>query len=78
MCTKCSGELKDKQILGMTMLTNLRQDGDEYTGGEILDAKNGQVYKSKVKVIEGGKKLSVRGYIGIPLIGRSQVWVREE
>ena len=78
LCTKCSGELKDKQILGMTMLTNLRQDGDEYTGGEILDAKNGQVYKSKITVIEGGKKLSVRGYIGIPLIGRSQVWVREE
>jgi len=78
MCTKCEGEMKDKQILGMTMLTNLRLDGDEYTGGEILDAKNGKVYKSKVKVIEGGKKLSVRGYIGIPLIGRSQVWVREE
>ncbi len=78
MCTKCSGELKDKQILGMTMLTNLRQDGDEYTGGEITDAKNGQTYKSKIKVIDGGKKLSVRGYIGIPLLGRSQVWVREE
>jgi len=77
-CDKCSGELKGQQMIGMTMLTGLKQDGDEYTGGRILDAEIGEEYKSRLKLIDGGKKLNVRGYIGIPMIGRSQVWIREE
>jgi uncharacterized protein (DUF2147 family) len=77
-CTKCEGANKDQPVLGLTFMTGLKKDGDEYSGGQILDPDNGKVYKSKLKVIEGGKKLSVRGYIGVPMLGRSQVWVREE
>jgi len=77
-CDKCSGDLKGQPILGMTMLTGIRRDGDEYNGGKILDAEIGEVYKSRLTLIEGGTRLDVRGYIGIPLIGRSQVWIREE
>jgi uncharacterized protein (DUF2147 family) len=54
------------------------KDGDEYVGGEILDPDNGKVYRSKVRLIDDGKKLSVRGYIGVPALGRSQTWVRQE
>ena len=77
-CEKCSDARKDQPIIGMTILSNLKKDGDEYNGGEILDPNNGKVYKSKLHLADGGKKLSVRGYIGVPMLGRSQTWVREQ
>jgi uncharacterized protein (DUF2147 family) len=78
VCDKCSDVRKNQPILGMVMLNGLKKDGNEYNGGEILDPNNGKVYRSKLKVAEGGKKLEVRGYIGMPLLGRSQTWVREQ
>jgi uncharacterized protein (DUF2147 family) len=77
-CDKCEGARKDQPIVGMVILSGLKKDGDEYAGGEILDPNNGKVYKSKLHLTDGGKKLSVRGYIGVPMLGRSQVWVRQE
>src|SRR4051812_20967865 len=77
-CDKCDGARKDQPIVGMTILSGLKKDGEEYAGGEILDPNNGKVYKSKVHLTDSGKKLSVRGYIGVPMLGRSQVWVRQE
>lgn len=49
-----------------------------YNGGEILDPDNGKVYRSKIALRDGGRQLSVRGYIGVPLPGRSQTWLRPE
>ncbi len=77
-CDKCEGPLKDQPIVGMTILTGMKKDGNEYKGGQILDPANGKVYKSKMAVTDGGKKLDVRGYIGIPMLGRTQTWVRAE
>jgi uncharacterized protein (DUF2147 family) len=77
-CDKCDGARKDQPIVGMTILSGLKKDGEEYAGGEILDPNNGKVYKSKMHLTDSGKKLSVRGYIGVPMLGRSQVWVRQE
>jgi uncharacterized protein (DUF2147 family) len=77
-CDKCDDARKDQPVLGMTILSGLKKDGDEYAGGEILDPNNGKVYKSKMHLTDGGKKLSVRGYIGVPMLGRSQTWVRQE
>ena len=77
-CDKCEGARKDQPIVGMTILSGLKKDGDEYAGGEILDPNNGKVYKSKLHLTDSGKKLSVRGYIGVPMLGRSQTWVRQE
>ena len=45
---------------------------------QILDPDNGKVYRSKLRLTDNGKKLSVRGYIGVPMLGRSQTWVRQE
>lgn len=78
VCEKCTDERKDKPVIGMTILRNLRE-GDEkgvWEGGEILDPNNGKTYKTRLKPIEGGKKLEMRGYIG-PFY-RTQVWVRVE
>ncbi|NYE63893.1 uncharacterized protein (DUF2147 family) [Duganella sp. 1224] len=77
-CDKCKDARKDQPIIGMTILSGLKKDGDEYKGGEILDPSDGEVYKSKLHLTDGGKKLSVRGYIGVPMLGRSQTWVRQE
>jgi uncharacterized protein (DUF2147 family) len=77
MCDKCPGERKDKPIVGMQIMWDMRADGDEFTGGRILDPDNGKIYRCKVKVIDGGRRLEVRGYIGFSLFGRTQTWVRE-
>lgn len=77
-CVKCEGELKDKPTLGMMILSGFSVIGAIYDDGRILDPENGQLYKSRMTLVEEGKKLIVRGYIGIPLIGRSQTWLREQ
>ncbi|MGH7874070.1 MAG: DUF2147 domain-containing protein [Candidatus Binatia bacterium] len=77
-CDKCDGARRNQPVLGMTILWGLTKQGDEYQGGEILDPESGKIYRAKMKLIEGGKKLEVRGFIGISLLGRSQTWLREE
>jgi uncharacterized protein (DUF2147 family) len=76
LCEKCEGNLKDQPIVGMTILTGLKKDGDEYNGGKVLDPGNGKVYNSKLSLADGGKKLNMRGYIGMPMLGRTQTWIR--
>ena len=80
-CDKCSDERRDKPVQGLTIIRNVRQDGDDkamWDGGDILDPKDGKVYKTRLKLAVSGKKLEVRGYIGAPLFGRTQVWQRIE
>jgi uncharacterized protein (DUF2147 family) len=77
-CDKCDGPRRNQPVLGMTILWGLARQGDEYQGGEILDPETGKIYRAKMKLIDGGKKLEVRGFIGISLFGRSQIWLREE
>jgi len=78
-CDKCTDDRKDKPILGMTIIRNVKQDADDkdlWTGGEILDPNNGKTYRTRLKPIEGGKQLQMRGYIG-PFY-RTQTWIRVE
>lgn len=77
ICDLCKDERKNKPVTGMVVLRHMKRDGDEWSGGDILDPDNGKVYRCKAKLAEGGKKLLVRGYIGISLLGRSQTWTRE-
>jgi uncharacterized protein (DUF2147 family) len=77
-CEKCEGSLHNQPVLGLTFLWGFTKQGDEYQGGEILDPESGKVYQAKMKLVDGGKKLEVRGFIGFSLFGRSQTWLREE
>ena len=77
-CDKCDGTRKNQPVLGMTILWGLVKQTDDFQGGEILDPENGKIYRAKMKLIDGGKKLEVRGFIGVSLFGRSQIWLREE
>ncbi|NRF71583.1 DUF2147 domain-containing protein [Aquincola sp. S2] len=76
VCDKCSDDRKDKPILGMTIIRNAKANGDVWEGGEILDPNNGKVYKLRLKPLDGGKSLEVRGYVG-PFY-RNQQWIRVE
>lgn len=77
-CNLCKDDRKDKPIVGMKIMTDLKQDqAGVWSGGKILDPKDGEVYKVKIAT-EDGKKMDVRGYIGVPLLGRTQVWYKAE
>lgn len=76
ICDKCPGADKNKPTVGLVIIKGLKQDGDEYSGGTILDPKEGKVYKCKIEVLDNGNKLKVRGFIGFSLIGRNQFWYR--
>lgn len=81
VCDKCSDERKGQAIVGLNIIRNVRQNADDasiWEGGDILDPNNGKVYRVRLKPVDGGKKLEVRGYIGAPLLGRTQVWQRVE
>lgn len=75
VCSDCSGEDKNKPILGMTIIKGLSKEGNTYSDGKILDPKNGSLYKCSI-TLEEKDKLKVRGYIGISLLGRTQFWFR--
>jgi len=76
-CTACTDARKDQPILGMTIINDMKKDGDGWDHGQILDPENGKIYKCKMHLEDGGNKLVVRGYIGVSLLGRSQTWVRQ-
>ena len=80
-CKDCTDERKDQPVLGMTIIRSMKQSyGDKtvFEGGDVLDPNNGKVYSAKLTLVEGGKKLDVRGYIGMPMLGRTQTWQRVE
>lgn len=81
LCTKCVGDLKDKPVVGMVIFQDMKKTGKiddtlgvEFAGGTIMDPDNGKTYKCKIWV--KGDVLTVRGFIGIPTLGRSQQWYR--
>ena len=78
VCSKCSDERRGQPVVGMTILRHMREDGDEWTGGEILDPENGKTYRATMKLADGGRTLVVRGYIGLSIFGRSQKWNRRQ
>jgi uncharacterized protein (DUF2147 family) len=74
-CIECTGKDKNQPIEGLVIMRGLSKDGDEWNGGQILDPKNGKLYKCYV-TLDGNNKLKLRGYIGISLIGRTEYWYR--
>jgi len=79
VCGLCTDERKDAPIVGLTILRNVEQNGKAngpWDGGDILDPNNGKTYSVRLKLADGGRKLEVRGYVGTPMLGRTQVWHR--
>lgn len=78
ICTECSGDKKDKPIVGLEIISDLKKIENEWAGGTILDPKNGKTYKAKMTLQQGGEKLQVRGFIGFSLLGRTQTWLKTQ
>ena len=78
VCELCPDDRKGKPILGLMLIRNAKADDkkEHWEGGDIVDPNNGKVYKLRLKTLDGGKKLEVRGYIG-PFF-RNQQWIRVE
>lgn len=80
-CQKCPAPYTDKPIVGLTVLSGLKHDPSNealYSGGKVLDPLSGNVYKSKARISPDGRRLSMRGYVGVSALGRSQTWLRED
>lgn len=79
-CEKCEGAKKDQKVAGMVILEGVRREGsnEHWDGGTILDPNNGKTYRVRLLPKDGGKALDVRGYIGAPMLGRTQTWIRLE
>lgn len=75
LCEKCPGADKGRPIKGYVIIRNMVKDGDELSGGTIMDPQSGKEYKCHIK-LNGSNKLDVRGYVGISLMGRTQTWIR--
>lgn len=80
VCDKCEDDRKGQPMLGLEVVRGVKKSDDAnlWDGGTILDAKEGKVYKVRMEPIEGGQKMEVRGYVGLPLLGRTQTWIRVE
>jgi uncharacterized protein (DUF2147 family) len=75
-CEKCEGDQKNALMLGLTIVKGMKRDGHNYEEGSILDPRDGTLYHAQMKLSADGKELEVRGYLGIPLLGQTQVWKR--
>lgn len=74
-CDNCAGDKKDKPVIGMEIMWDLKPYDDYWSYGKILDPKSGSIYKCNL-YLDKADKLTVRGYIGFSLLGRSQEWFR--
>ena len=71
--------LRTRPILGLVVLkgfTPEKPGAKVFNDGTIYYPKNGKTYDCKITCLDGGRKLSIRGYMGISTIGRSTVWMR--
>ena len=79
-CDKCEDDRKGMPIVGMEIVRGVKKADAENTwdGGTILDSVEGKIYKVRMQSADGGKKLEVRGFVGMPMLGRTQTWLRVE
>ena len=82
-CYLCTGDLKDRPLVGLQVLSGFafdgsHQSGGEWTGGQVLDPETGKIYRASITLEDGGKKLRLHGYFLITLLGRTEYWLRAE